>query len=161
MIIPTLDRRNVNYSKCLYSDVDYHYEIIKNAVNDVNKKVFKDRMKKCIETDTAFHIPEKDVFIYLEKRLENIMVGVAFYGKGKPFELLTLMFAICSIENPLLQKVKFKLHKNTTHTDYISILTKGCLINHKKHSDLLIVDLIHFKNKMNDLYIRAGIVWVE
>lgn len=159
MRVPTLTGDTIEYRKCIASDVNNHYELLRNAVDDVPEAIFIDRMHEAISTDTAWCLYDGSVFIYLIKHKENYMEGAVFYGLNKPFEILALMMAIMTIHNPVLKKVKFRLHEKTTHRTYRSILTRKSLINHHKHSDPLMVDCIELRKKLYALYEKTGVSW--
>lgn len=101
----------VTVSKASSTNIDDHYNAIANIVEGAPKKHFKERMLRCVNEGTAFHVEGSSCFLYFLQRNALIVDGVAFNGHQDPKVTLEMLYKIFEGTNVI--EAVFYPHKDS------------------------------------------------
>lgn len=136
-------------TECSESDIQVHYETIRNIVEDEDEDEFKSRMLQCVNEGTAYALIDGSCFIYYlkDKGKPKISTGVALYGEGSPLALLALFSYVFTAVDSKAHLMMLNPHSEKFIIECKSLMTLGSIIKYRmgNHPLMVRIDLIKAK----------------
>jgi hypothetical protein len=142
---------------CNMDDIDPHFEIIKQYIEEDDYDAFKFKMEECVKAGTAFHI-NHEVFLYYKNSQRWLAQGAALYSKD-PIKMMALFVGVFTEIDTATFTMEFHLHKQKFIEEYKSIITLTSLKRQTIEGYPLIVRIDHLKAKYAQLYKKRGVNW--
>ena len=142
---------------CTESDIDVHFEMIKDVIPSEEVIQFKQRMSECITAGSAYTLPDGSCFLYYINHKPCCANGVALYGKNSPNKLLALFAGIFMKCDTKTFNLAFTLHRGKFVQEYKSIITMTSLKRNRIPGYPLIIRIDKIKDKIKRLYEIRGI----
>lgn len=149
--IPGLRGKSYTVSRCLLSDIPFHFEIVKDLVPKDEHKDYQNMMLDCVKTGLAFCIGDS-CFIYMKQSKPKFLEAYSFYGKNNPLKVLAMFMYILKEIDKEVMFLKFYPHSSAIINDIKSLLTHTAILRQNSHDVPVLVRCDQLRGKLSAIY---------
>jgi len=154
---PALIGPDVEFRNCVESDVERHFNKVREYIEPELQDDHLKRMYSCMEDGTAFVTKGDECFMYYKKTKKAFSDAVSIYGKGHPMKMMAMIAGIP--ENAPEDKkdtlfMYLALHRGKDIKEYKGMLTKTAIYRHKNNGDKLLIRTDKLVKKFEDIKLR-------
>lgn len=149
--IKTALGKTLKIRNCSLTDVEEHFDILKETIEPEQYESYKEKLRECITAGTAYCTENNSCLFYYLKRDKAFADAIAIYGKGKPLEMLALKQLIFhEIDNDTIF-IYLTLHKKTEVKDYRAFFTRLNFKRYRRKRENLLIRVDKLREKFIEL----------
>ena len=150
----TKSNKEYKVELCELTDVDSHYDVVRELVDDMNEEAYKNYMRMSVEQGTAYKVTGDKLlgFLYVRKEV-NRWHGASIWIDKDIVAATVLLKTV--FENVDTRKIQFRPHKGELYLKSLATGKSIRLWHFKNHWLTIVVD--EAKEKFVKIYNLLGV----
>jgi len=138
--------------ECLPLDIDTHFNLVREYVEEDTVDEYKARMLQAINAGSAYKLSDDSCFLYYRNYKPCCAEATSFYGKGSPLKMIALFDGVFSVIDTVTFKLAVQPHVNSNIDEYLSVLTVDSIKKYVTSNRYVVIRIDALRKRLSRLH---------